>query len=499
MSAAASYLAIDLGASGGRALLVSFDGQRLAVQPVHRFDNGPRFDGDGLFWDASRLFQEIKTALEACRAAGARLRAIGIDTWGVDFALLGADGALVGPPRHYRDPRNGPAMAAALRRVGRARIYEATGLQFMPLNTLYQLCAAAADPQRPLDHARRLLFMPDLFNYWLTGVAQTERTIASTSQMVSARSGDWDHGLLDDLGIRSDILPPIRPTATVCGSLDARIASAVGQVDVPVVHTASHDTASAVAAVPAGGSRWAYISSGTWSLVGVELPAPLISPQSLAADFTNEAGAGGTTRFLKNVAGLWLLQECRRCWAEAGRTYSFADLARLAQSAAPLRSLVDPDDPSFATPGEMPRRICDASRAAGEPEPADVAGLVRCLLESLALRYDQVLRSAAALTGRTIEAVHVVGGGSQNELLNELIAAATGCLVIAGPAEATALGNAAVQAIALGDLPDVDAARRIVAASVPLRRYEPPADAALRRQWSEARQRFAGLGRPGGG
>lgn len=493
MQTHANYLALDLGASSGRASVVRFDGRRFALKEVHRFDNGPIRTGDGLFWDAPRLLGEIKIGLRTCGRQGYRLSAVGIDAWGVDVALLDSNGGLLAMPRHYRDPRNEPAMAQALKRISPERVYESTGIQFMPLNTIYQLFAAASGPERLLESAGRLLFMPDLFNFWLTGEAQTERTIASTSQAMNAHTSDWDRELLAALGVPPEIMPAIRPTGSFGGRLVEDIAVEVGQADVPVVLTASHDTAAAVAAIPAGGCEWAYISSGTWSLVGVELTAPLISPQSFEANFTNEAGVAGTVRFLKNVAGLWLLQECRRCWNEAGRRYSFAELDARAEKAAPLRSLIDPDDPRFAAPGNVPERIRDACRELGQPEPTTEAAMVRCILDSLALRYNEVLRTAAVLTGRTINTVHVVGGGSRNELLNRLIAGATNRLVVAGPVEATTLGNAAVQAIAVGDVADVPAARNAIAASVGLRRYEPPRNAAERRKWSEARQRFAAL------
>ncbi|MFH1745521.1 MAG: FGGY-family carbohydrate kinase, partial [Planctomycetota bacterium] len=403
------------------------------------------------------------------------------------------DGELLALPRHYRDPRHAPAMAAALQRVTRERIYESTGIQFMFFNTLFQLYALASAPEPLLDAAERLLFMPDLFNFWLTGQAQTERTIASSSQALNAHTGDWDRELLETLGIPPTIMPPLRPTGTIGGRLSAEVAAEVGQADVPVALIASHDTAAAVAAVPASSSEWAFISSGTWSPIGVELATPIINPQSLAANFTNEAGMEGTTRFLRNVTGLWLLQECRRCWEETGQTFSYAELAALAEQVEPLRSLIDPEDPRFASPGDMPGRIRQACRELGEPEPTDPATITRCVLDSLALRYDQVLRTAADLAGRTISTVHVVGGGSRNNLLNRLIAAATDRAVIAGPAEATALGNAACQSITVGHLPDLSAARRVIANSVELRHYEPPRNPTERQQWTTARQRYAQL------
>lgn len=495
MSIPGSYLAIDLGASSGRGIVVRFDGERFETSEVHRFENGPLQRGDGLFWDAPKLFQEIKAALRAVGEGGVQLSSVGIDTWGVDFGLLDRAGKLIDLPRHYRDPRNVAAMEAAHRRVPRERIYRSTGIQFMALNTLYQLVACADDAARPLDSAARLLFMPDLFGYWLSGEMQTEPTIASTSQALVAATRDWDRELLASLNIPAGIMPPIRPTGSIAGRLHDEVARETGHSGLPVVLTAGHDTAAAVAAVPARGDDWAYISSGTWSLVGLELPEPNISDASLAANFTNEAGVGGTVRFLKNVTGLWLLQECRRCWAEAGRAFSYDELNELAEAAEPLRSLIDPDNPRFATPGDMPLRIRETCRESGQAEPTTEGQIVRCILDSLALRYDEVLATAAALTNRPIRTVHVVGGGSQNALLNRLMAAASQREVIAGPSEATALGNAAVQAVAVGHLRDVAAARRAVAASTTLRTWQPATDSAERRMWAAARERFAALTR----
>lgn len=491
MHADSSYLAFDLGAASGRALLVRFAPERIDWQELHRFDNGPVAAGTALCWDAPRLFEELRAGLRACR--GRRIAALGVDTWGVDFGLLDARGELLAPPRHYRDPRNEAAMTTVLERIPRGRIFASTGIQFMPLNTLYQLAATAAAGDALLERAERLLFMPDLLNHWLTGRAHSEATIASTSQAMKAGTHAWDLDLLEQVGVPTRIMPEIRATGTIAGPLREPLAAELAQLDVPVVLTAGHDTAAAVAAVPAQGDDWAYISSGTWSLVGVELAAPLLGDAALAANFTNEAGVAGTVRFLKNVAGLWLLQECRRRWSEVGSGFTFEQLAADAAQARPLHSLIDPDDPRFTPPGDMPARIAQACRELDQPVPADPGALARCILDSLALRYDQVLRTITELTGRAIRTVHVVGGGARNILLNRLIAAATGCRVVTGPVEATGLGNAAVQAIAVGQLPDVAAARRLIAASTQLRRFEPPTDESESRRWAEARQRFARL------
>jgi len=445
----------------------------------------------GLCWDALRLFEQLKIGLGRCTERGVRLDGVGVDTWGVDFGLLSGSGELLAMPRHYRDPRNRAAMEVAFQRVPRSEIYARTGIQFLPFNTLFQLVAVAESTPELLAATTRLLFMPDLFTFWLTGAMATERTIASTSQMLDARAGNWSVELLQRLGLPTQLLPTIAPTGSVAGLLSPELAAEVGQTGTPVIRTASHDTAAAVAAVPAGGGSWAYISSGTWSLVGVELPAPLISPQTLAADFTNEAGVAGTTRLLRNVAGLWLVQECQRTWAAQGQNYSHAELSRLAAAAPPLRSFVDPDDPRFAEPGDMPSRIRQACAQTGQPVPRSPGEIVRTALESLALRYRIVLDTLERLTERRIEVVHLVGGGVQNELLNQFTADATGRPVIAGPVEATALGNVLVQAMAQGRIGTLAELRQVVAASTVLKHYQPCEPNA----WLAARERLRCQGR----
>jgi rhamnulokinase len=380
-------------------------------------------------------------------------------------------------------------MELAFTRVPRAEIYERTGIQFLPFNTLFQLLAIGLNTPRLLRTADRLLFMPDLFTFWLTGNMATERTIASTSQMIDVRTGDWSVELLEKLDLPAHLTPPIEGTGSIAGPLWPDVANEVGQAGTPVIRTAGHDTAAAVAAVPASGENWAYISSGTWSLIGVELPAPLISPETLAADFTNEAGVAGTTRFLRNVAGLWLVQECQRIWAGQGHTYSHAELSRLATAAPALRSFVDPDDPRFAEPGDMPGRIRQACQETGQPVPLSPGEIVRCALESLALKYRSVLETLERLIGRPIETVHIVGGGVQNDLLNQFAADATGKPVCAGPVEATTAGNVLVQALAqrrLGSLADL---RAVVRESTRVEHYEPQDQA----RWQDAFVRFAGL------
>ncbi len=485
MTATSNYLALDLGASSGRAMLGAFDGERLNLAEVHRFENGPVAVQGRLYWDVHRLLEHVKAGLGRATQHAVSLDGVGIDTWGVDFGLLARSGELLGMPRHYRDPRNPAAMRSAFERVSRADIYQRTGIQFLPFNTLYQLFAIANDAAHLLDVADRLLFMPDLLAYWLTGVAATERTIASTSQMLDPRTGAWDTALLAQLGVPARILPEIAATGAPVGPLVNDIAAEIGQTPC-IIRTAGHDTACAVAAVPATASHWAYISSGTWSLVGVELNQPLITPATLAADFTNEAGVAGTIRFLRNVAGLWLVQEAQRTWAAAGQAYSWAELAHLAAAAPPLAAFVDPDDPHFAIPGDMPARIAASCAETGQIVPDTPGAIVRCALESLALKYRRVLRELEHLLGRKLEVIHVVGGGSQNQLLNQFTADATAKPVVAGPVEATALGNILVQALGRGRLASLTDLRRVVAASTELIHYEPRNTA----HWDAAAARF---------
>ncbi len=468
------FLAIDLGAESGRAMLGSLEDGKLALEELHRFPNTPVRLPTGLYWDTLRLFHEIRHSLTICgRERKIVLDGIGVDTWGVDFALLGADGALVDNPRHYRDARNNHiTMDKAFVSVPRKEIFAETGIQFMPINTIYQLSAMTWAKSPALGMAKTLLFTPDLFNYWLSGVMRAEVSIASTSQFYNPVTKDWAKGLLRKLGIEESLLPEIVSSGTRLGTLLPEVAESSGlSADTPVFATASHDTASAVAAVPAEGHDWSYISSGTWSLMGVELDAPVINEHSAALNFTNEVGAGGKIRLLKNIAGLWLLQECRRAWALAGREYGYAELVELAAAAPSSGMTLDPD--AFPQPGRMPEQIAEHCRARGWKAPEQPGGMVRLILESLAARYREVLENLEALTGRRINRIHIVGGGSRNELLNQLVANATGRTVIAGPAEATAAGNVLVQAIGAGIVSGVGEAREIVRRSFQIQIYVP--------------------------
>jgi rhamnulokinase len=483
----AHFLAFDLGAESGRAVLGTLDGGRLSVHEVRRFANTPLALSGHIHWNVYALFDEIVTSMrEAAATVGGRPDSLGVDTWGVDFGLLARDGSLLGLPFCYRDHRNAGAMEDFFKLVPRPALYEATGIQFMPFNTLFQVYAMVRDRSPLLDAAADLLFMPDLFNYLLTGKKAAEFTIATTSQMLDPRTRAWIPGLFQAMGLSKKILQDIVEPGTILGPLAEAVAAGSGLRQVPVVATAGHDTAAAVAAVPAEGVHWAYISSGTWSLVGVEELSPVISPRSLEANFTNEGGVGGTIRFLKNVTGLWLVQGCRKAWSEDG-TVSYEELARAAAEAPPFAALIDPDDPGFLNPPDMPEAVAAYCRRTGQKLPEPRAALVRSLLESLALKYRYVIDQLRLVLGHPIERLHVIGGGSRNTLLCQLTADATGLPVVAGPAEATAIGNILVQAMALGRVSSPAEMRRIIRDSFELRTYEPAGKAA---DWKAAYGRF---------
>jgi rhamnulokinase len=474
MPAAKKLLAFDLGAESGRGVLGLFDGGRLHLEVVHRFANGPVRTLDTLHWNVLGLYEEMLTALRKCAAERGGIDAVGIDTWGVDFALLGRDGTLLGNPRHYRDPHTENILDDAFRRVPRAEVFCRTGIQVMRINTLFQLLALQRDRSPLLDVAEHFLLIPDLLNYFLTGLKVVEFTNATTTQLYNPTARSWARDLIRDFGLPERMFGTIVAPGTVLGPLRAAVAGDTGVTPVPVVLPATHDTGSAVAAVPAarrGG--WAYISSGTWSLMGTELDAPLINEQALRYNFTNEGGVGGTIRFLKNIMGLWLVQECRRAWQRAGRDFSYDGLARLAEAAPPFASLVNPDDPAFLLPANMPAGLADFCRRTGQAVPEEPGAVIRCALESLALRYRWVLERLEELVGRKQEMIHIVGGGSQNALLCQLAADACNRPVLAGPVEATAIGNVLVQALALGLVGSLAEGREVVRRSFEARSYTP--------------------------
>ncbi|WP_250563557.1 rhamnulokinase [Sphaerisporangium fuscum] len=452
----------------------------VELTEVHRFANRPVRAGGTLHWDILALYQGI---LDGLRLAGP-VDSVGVDSWAVDYGLLDSAGRLIGNPVHYRDERTAGVMERVNAEVGAAALYEVGGLQFLPFNTVYQL---VADRDR-LDRAETLLMIPDLLTYWLTGSAGAEVTNASTTGLYDVRAGDWARPLMGRLGIPESIFPALRGPGSAAGVLRPDVAAEIGggtgaRDGVPVIAVASHDTASAVAAVPATTRRFAYISSGTWSLVGVELPAPVLTAGSRAANFTNESGVDGTIRFLRNVMGLWILQECLRAWGGPDLGALLAAAAR----ARPFVSLVDPDDPAFLPPGDMPGRIAAYCERTGQPVPAGPPEVVRCVLESLALAYRRAVRDAVRLSGHDVDVVHVVGGGARNELLCRMTADATGLPVLAGPVEATALGNALVQARAHGLVTDI---RELVRRAEPITGYEPGGGASA---WSTAADRLDGF------
>ena len=456
-----NLLAIDLGAESGRAILGHFKAGALQLEEIHRFWNGPVRLPDGLHWDVLRLWTEIQHGLKQAAQRGP-LGGVGLDTWGVDFALLDARDVLLGNPYHYRDSRTDLMMEEAFRRVSRADIFTSTGIQFMQLNSLYQLLAMVVQRSPALEAAATFLTIPDLFNFWLTGRKACEFTIATTTQCYNPLTGDWARPMLEQLGIPSHIFPAIVQPGTLLGDLAPGVAESLGMQPIPVIASACHDTACAVAAVPARGPDFAWISSGTWSIVGVDVPQPVMTPQAREYNLTNEGGVGATFRLSRNVMGLWLVQECRRTWASQGEELSYDDLTRLAEAAEPLRSIIDPDLPEFLKPGDMPARIRTACGDCGQPVPQEKGAVVRCILESIALKYRWVIEKLETLRGAPVETIHIVGGGTRNRLLSQFTADACGRAVVTGPVEATAIGNLSLQAVALGSLDSLDAARRVV-------------------------------------
>lgn len=486
-----NYLAFDLGAESGRAVVGQFDGERLTLTPVHRFSNGPVQVGRHLYWDVLRLFGELKQGLALFRKQyGPQLDGIGLDTWGVDFAVLGRNDTLLGNPHHYRDPRTEGMLKVAFDRVPRQVIFDRTGIQFMQINTLFQLLAMKLSGDPTLDQAQTLLMMPDLLNFWLTGTKVCEFSIATTSQAYDPRRRDWAREMIERLGLPAGIFQAVVQPGTVLGPLRPEVASEVGlEGDELVIAPACHDTGSAVAAVPAQGDDFAYISSGTWSLMGVEIPEPVITRDSLAYNFTNEGGVCGTYRFLKNIMGLWLVQECRRTWAMQGQELSYGELTDMASESPAFGPLVEPDAHDFLAPGDMPERIASFCARTGQREPQGKGEFVRCALESLACKYRWVLEKLELMLGRTLSTIHIVGGGCQNRLLCQLAADATGRAVIAGPVEATAAGNILMQALARGRISSLADGRDVVRRSLGMTAYEPRPS----RAWHEAYGRFVEL------
>ncbi len=481
------FLAFDLGASNGRGVVGTLEHDRLHLEELHRFPNGPVTVPGNMHWDVLRLFSEMtETLILYTQKYGKMLNGIGIDTWGVDFALLAKDGSLLGNPHHYRDPRTDGMVERVCDQVGRKTIFDATGIQFMPLNTLIQVFAMIEQHSPLLDMAETLLMMPSLFQYFLTGRKVNEFTDVTTSQMYNPRTGTWAYDLLHNLHIPTDMLAAeIVAPGTIVGNLLPHLSMITGLSTAPVIATATHDTASAVAAVPAHGENWAYLSSGTWSLLGLEIPKPIINDDSLRYNLTNEGGVGGTYRFLKNIAGLWLIQESKRVWEREGEALSYSDLTQLAKTAKPFIAVLEPNDSAFLNPPNMPQAIIQFCKDTGQQAPQTRGEILRCALESLALKYRNVLEKMEDLRGQPVERLHIVGGGVQNTLLSQFTANATGKPVIAGPVEATAIGNIMMQAIATGDIASITEGRDLIKRSFDMVIYEPQ-DV---EQWDEVYQR----------
>jgi rhamnulokinase len=484
------YLAIDIGAESGRAAVGTFDGERIELAETHRFPNGPVRLPTTMFWDAPRLWQEsLAGVAKTVREIGTPA-SIGIDTWGVDFAFLDNAGQLAGLPVCYRDARTEGILDAAFKVVPKEEIYSRTGLQFLRFNSLFQLYAMRKEsPTDAFVGKKRLLFMPDLLNYFFCGTAAAEQTIASTSQMVDPRTGAWAKELIGRFGIPTDFLPDLCATGTVLGDLRAEVAAETGATGTKLVASAGHDTAAAVAAAPGKGDDWCYISSGTWSLMGAELSAPAISEAGLAANFTNEGGVAGTVRYLKNIMGLWLVQQCRRSFERKGQALDYDALAGMARLAAPFKSLVNPDDDRFTAPADMCETIAAYCKRTAQPVPEKPGEFARCCMESLALQYRRTLELMESTLGRGFRTIHVVGGGSKNELLCQMTADCCRRPVTAGPVEATAIGNCLIQATGLGDLNGLDDIREVVRRSYSPREYRPTESEA----WDDAYARFVKL------
>ena len=488
-----TYLAVDLGAESGRVMAGHFDGERISLQEFHRFPNGPVNLGGTLRWNLINLWNEIQNGLrEAASKLNGSAVSVGVDTWGVDFVLMNRNDELLGQPWNYRDGRTDTMIDKACQRVPRSEIFAETGLQFMQINSLYQLLAMCERDPELVAQARRFLMVPDFFHWCLSGSRVVEFTNATTTQMLNATTRDWAWDMLRKFEIPTEMFPEIVTPGTNLGQLRNEVAEFTGLGKLDVVTPATHDTGAAVAAVPTrrtGKADWAYISSGTWSLMGVEVQDAVLTEKALQRNVTNEGGVDGTYRLLKNIMGLWLVQRCKVAFAALGKDISYPELTRLATEAAPFRSLVDPDRPEFLGPPDMTKAIADECRRTGQPVPETEGQFIRCALESLALKYRMVLTWMEELTGTPVEVIHIVGGGTQNQLLNQFTADACARQVFAGPIEATALGNVLLQARAAGDISSLSEIREVVRRSETIGEYMPRDTAA----WEDAWQRFQGL------
>ena len=485
-----TYLALDLGAESGRAIAGTFDGERLVLREVHRFPNVSVRRSESFHWDLPALFDEVKRGITAAaNDFGKDLVSVGVDTWGVDYGLLDGDGTLMDLPHQYRDPRTAGIQDSVMERLGKDFLYEQTGIQLMEMNTLYQLLS---EPPERLTQASRLLFIPDLINYRLTGVMSTEHTFASTSQLYDVRRRDWAYPLLDVVGLPSHMLGDIRDAGESLGPVLPKVVDETGASGVDVVLPGTHDTASAVAAVPASEGTWAFLSSGTWSLLGVETHEPVMNERAKAFELGNEVGVLGTVRPLKNISGLWLVQQCRATWEAQGNPHSYEELTRMAEASTPFKAIIDPDDPSFTPAGDMPSRIADFCRRSGQPTPSTRGEVVRTILESLALRYRMALETIEDTVDSRMDTLHIVGGGGQNLLLNQFTANAVGRPVVVGPVEATAAGNVLMQMVAAGETSSLAEGREVIRRSFESTTYFPE-DSDV---WGQAYERFLRISSP---
>lgn len=485
----ASILAYDLGASSGRALLGRLTDRKIETEELHRFPNDPVQAGGRLHWDILRLLHEMKQALLKAKHRGAELKSLAIDSWAVDFGLLGKNGELLGNPYHYRDSHTDGMMERLFADMPESYIFERTGIQFLPFNTIYQLAAMKRAGNPLLREADRFLMIPDLLRYFLTGEKLNEFSNATTTQLFNPSKGNWDADLLTQIGIAPGLFGRVVQPGTRVGQLLPSVASELGTGSIPVIAVAEHDTGSAVAAVPATERSFAYLSCGTWSLMGTEVERPVMNELALKLNFTNEGGVEGTYRLLKNIMGLWILQEAKREWEREGASYSFPELIALAERAPAFAAWFDPDDQRFLHPGEMRERIAQYCRDTGQKPPEEPGAVVRCILESLALKYRYVLDLTERLSGNRFNGLHMVGGGIQNTMLCRWTANAIGKPVWAGPAEGSAIGNLAVQWIAQGEFANIREARAVIRDSFPVTVYEP----ADREAWEEAYGRFRAI------
>jgi len=482
------YIAVDLGAESGRVMLSTVSNDKLILEEIHRFGNGPIEEDGSLRWDFDKLMTEIKTGIgKAAKKAEGEVAGIGVDSWGVDFGLLDEEGKLIENPYNYRDSRTNGMMEKAFALMSKREIYEHTGLQFMQINSVYHLLAARLANSPALAKTKTLIFIADLVSYCLCGEMFGEYTLASTSQMMDMKTGQWSKEVFEKLSLPLDIMPDIVRPGTVVGKLTEEVASELGCEQIPVIAIGSHDTASAVAAVPGGDNNWAYFSSGTWSLIGVEVPDAIVNDKTFEFPFTNEGGVENTIRLLKNIMGLWLVQECRRQWEREGTELNYNEITSMAENAQPFAAHVDPDYGEFLAPGDMPKRINEYLEKTGQSIIEDKGQLARVVFESLAFKYKEVIEKVENVTGTELDCIHIVGGGIQNELLCQFTANATGKQVITGPIEATAIGNVLMQAKATGQIASLAEARKLVAKSVELKEYQ-PADAEL---WQKQYEKFA--------